>query len=76
MRKFWPDLIKKNDLKFRQLLSVLAIGLGALNASALHAAPVITGGTEVLTATGYADNGMNGYDFVSTTNQSLTALGF
>ena len=36
-------------MQFRQLLSVLAIGLGALNASALHAAPVITGGTEAAT---------------------------
>ena len=63
-------------MKFRQLLSVLAIGLGALNGSALHAAPVITGGVETRTMVAYGSDGMDGYDFVSTTNQSLTALGF
>lgn len=62
-------------MQIRKLLSVLAIGLGVLNSSALHAAPVITGGTEVATNLAYAANFMNGYDFVSTTNQSLTALG-
>ena len=62
-------------MQIRKLLSVLVIGLGALNASTLHAAPVITGGIEVSTNTAYAANFMNGYDFVSTTNQSLTGLG-
>lgn len=62
-------------MQFRKILSVLSIGLGVLNSSALHAAPVITGGTEVLTFNSYGANFMQGYDFVSTTNQSLTALG-
>ena len=62
-------------MQIRKLLSVLAIGLGVLNSSALHAAPVITGGTEVFTGASYTANFMQGYDFVSTTNQFLTALG-
>lgn len=54
---------------------LLAIGtLGAVP-SRCHAEFVITGGAETAVAF-YQDNFMQGYDFVSTTNQSLTALGF
>ena len=62
-------------MQIRKLLSVLAIGLGVLNSSALHAATVITGGTDVNTVSASGANFMQGYDFVSTTNQFLTALG-
>jgi len=55
---------------------VVALGLGLLSPGSVHAGPILQGGTEVLTTGFYLPNFMQGYDFVPTTNQSLTALGF
>lgn len=59
-------------------LATLALaGLGSLFtlATPALAGPVLTGGTET-NGGAVTANFMQGYDFVSTTNQSLTALGF
>ncbi len=65
-----------SGLGFSQLFPVVALGLGLLFPDAVSAGPIIIGGSETLTSTYYNANHMNGYDFVSTTNQSVTALGF
>lgn len=54
---------------------VLLAGLLVASSSA-RADAVITGGTEIATNTSFTANFMQGYDFVSTIDQSLTALGF
>ena len=59
-----------------RILPVLVLYLGLLLPNSAHAVPVITGGTETSTGGIYFANFMNGYDFVSTANQSLTALGY
>lgn len=61
----------------RWLVAVVAIAtLSLTNAKMSQAGFVIQGGTETATTTSYNQNFMQGYDFVSNTNQSLTALGF
>lgn len=55
---------------------VLAFSLVALCPGWGQAAPVLQSGTETFTGAGLLSNAMQGYRFVPTSNQSLTALGF
>ena len=64
-------------LNTRWLVAVLAVAtLSLTNAKPSQAGFVLQGGTETATNNFYNSNFMHGYDFVSNTNQSLTALGF
>jgi hypothetical protein len=53
----------------------LAIGLNLVTVTA-EASPLLEAGTEVLTLNSVQGLAMHGYDFISNTNQLVTALGF
>lgn len=64
-------------LNTRWLVAAVAIvTLSLTNTKPSQAGFVLQGGTETQTGPSYLADFMNGYDFVSTTSQSLTALGF
>jgi Domain of unknown function (DUF4082) len=52
----------------------LCLAAGWLNSAS--ATPILTGGSETLTSAQWSPNLTIGFDFVSTVNQSITALGF
>ena len=64
-------------LNTRWLVAVVAVAtLSLTNVKPSQAGFVLQGGTETSTSNPTNQNFMIGYDFVSNTNQSLTALGF
>jgi hypothetical protein len=66
----------KMRIKMMRVVPALVLSLGLLVPNSAHATPVIVGGVESALALSYVAGFMQGYDFVSTANQSLTALGF